>query len=114
MFPVAVTNISALEANSSIVVTSYPSMLACSAQIGSISVTTTLAPCERKDSADPFPTSPNPQTTAVFPASITSVALFIPSTKLSLHPYRLSNFDLVTESLTFIAGTPNEPSFSIS
>jgi hypothetical protein len=33
-----------------------------------------------------------------------SVALLIPSTKLSLQPYKLSNLDLVTESFTLIAG----------
>jgi hypothetical protein len=33
-----------------------------------------------------------------------SVALLIQSAKDSLHPYKLSNFDLVTESLTLIAG----------
>jgi hypothetical protein len=33
-----------------------------------------------------------------------SVALLTASTALSLHPYLLSNFDFVTESLTFISG----------
>ena len=51
---------------------------------------------------------------ATLPAIITSVALLIPSTKLSLQPYLLSNFDFVTESLTLIAGTFKLPSFSIS
>ena len=37
----------------------------------------------------------------------------MPSTKLSLQPYKLSNFDLVTESFTFIAGTKRDLSFSI-
>ena len=37
----------------------------------------------------------------------------MPSTKLSLQPYRLSNFDFVTESLTLIAGTISLPSDSI-
>ena len=50
---------------------------------------------------------------ATFPDIITSVALLIPSTKLSLQPYKLSNFDLVTESLTFIAGTKSVLFFSI-
>ena len=45
---------------------------------------------------------------------MTSVALLIPSTKLSLQPYLLSNLDLVTESFTFIAGTLRVFSFSIS
>ena len=35
-----------------------PSIAACSAQIGSISVTTTRAPWPRSDSAQPLPTSP--------------------------------------------------------
>ena len=42
--PVAVTNTSAVEITSSRVSTEYPSIHACSAQIGSISVTTTRAP----------------------------------------------------------------------
>ncbi len=41
---------------------------------------------------------------ATFPDIITSVALLIPSTRLSLQPYKLSNLDFVTESLTLIAG----------
>ena len=52
-------------------------------------------------------------TIAIFPDIITSVALLIPSTKLSLQPYKLSNFDFVTESFTLIAGTKSELSFSI-
>ena len=61
-------------------------MEACSAQIGSISVTITLAPPCLREAAEPLPTSPKPQTTATLPANITSVALFILSTRLSLHP----------------------------
>src|SRR5690554_8235674 len=37
----------------------------------------------------------------------------MPSTKDSRQPYRLSNFDLVTESLTLIAGNGKRPSCSI-
>ena len=37
----------------------------------------------------------------------------MPSTRLSLHPYKLSNLDLVTESLTLSAGNNNLPSFVI-
>ena len=48
------------------------------------------------------------------PAIIVSVALLIPSTSDSRHPYKLSNFDLVTESLTFIAGIFNDPSLAMS
>ena len=80
-------------------------MAACSAHIGSASVTNTLAPLCLSDAALPLPTSPNPATIATLPDIITSVALLIPSTKLSLHPYKLSNLDFVTESFTFIAGT---------
>ena len=54
-------------------------MAACSAQIGSISVTTTRAPWPRSDSAQPLPTSPKPQTTATLPPIITSVARLMPS-----------------------------------
>jgi adenosylhomocysteinase len=39
-----------------------------------------------KGSAESLPTSPYPHATAVFPAIITSVARFRPSTRLSLHP----------------------------
>ena len=40
---------------------------------------------------------------------MTSVPLRIPSTKLSLQPYKLSNLLFVTESLTLMAGTCNVP-----
>ena len=73
--------------------------------MGSVSVTKTLAPFCLRDAALPLPTFPKPATIAVFPEIITSVALLIPSIKLSLHPYKLSNFDFVTESFTLIAGT---------
>src|SRR3546814_10409129 len=48
--------------------------LACSAQMGSTSVTRTRAPPLRSDAADPLPTSPKPATQAILPASMTSVA----------------------------------------
>ena len=48
-FPVAVTKMSARVTASSIVTTSKPSIAACSAQIGSISVTMTRAPPLRSD-----------------------------------------------------------------
>src|ERR1700691_1451961 len=91
---------------SSIVVTSKPSIAACSALIGSISVTMTRAPMRRSECDDPLPTSPYPQITATLPATITSVARLMPSASDSRQPYRLSNFDLVTESFTLMAG-PN-------
>ena len=62
-------------------------MAAWSAQIGSISVTITLTPCEESDWAEPFPTSPYPATTATFPASIISVARRMASTSDSRQPY---------------------------
>ena len=49
--------------------------------------------------------------TATFPAIITSVALRMPSTSDSRHPYLLSNFDLVTESFTLMAGNGSWPFF---
>ena len=107
-----VTIISALLHTSSILLTAKPSIAACKAQIGSISVTITLAPAPLNEAAEPFPTSPYPATTATFPAIIISVALLMASTNDSLHPYLLSNFDLVTESLIFIAGIGKVP-FSI-
>ena len=56
--PVALTKMSALATTSSRVATWKPSMAACSAQIGSISVMMTRAPWPRSDSAQPLPTSP--------------------------------------------------------
>ena len=113
LFPVAVQTISAVPITLDNFFTSKPSIAACKAQIGSTSVTLTRAPAPRRDAADPLPTSPYPHTTAVLPAIIVSVARRIPSTRDSLQPYLLSNFDLVTESLTLIAGTKRELSFSI-
>ena len=49
-----------------------------------------------------------------FPAIIVSVALLIPSTNDSRQPYKLSNFDFVTESFTLIAGILRDPSLAIS
>jgi hypothetical protein len=46
------------------------------------------------------------------PAIITSVARLIASTSDSRQPYRLSNFDFVTESLTLKAGNGSRPSFA--
>ena len=51
---------------------------------------------------------------AHFPANIKSVARRIASTADSLQPYLLSNFDLVTESFTLIAGIGNVPFFTLS
>ena len=82
--------------------------------MGSISVISTRAPSPRADCAQPLPTSPNPQTTAVLPPIITSVARLIPSISEWRQPYRLSNFDLVTESLTLIAGHFSLPCLDIS
>ena len=82
--------------------------------MGSISVTVTIEPAPLKDAAVPFPTSPYPHTTTLFPASIISVALLTASTALSLQPYLLSNLDFVTESLTLIAGIRSVPFFTLS
>ena len=109
LFPVVVTTISASPTTDSNLLTAKPSIAACKAQIGSISVTITLAPAPLRDAAEPLPTSPYPATTATFPAIIISVALLIASTNDSLHPYLLSNFDFVTESLIFIAGSVKVP-----
>jgi len=54
--------------------------------------------------AQPFPTSPNPKIKTYFPLIKTSQALFKPSGSECLHPYTLSNFAFVTESLTFMHG----------
>src|SRR5690606_23520030 len=63
--------------------------------------------------AQPLPTSPKPHTTAILPATITSVARLMPSTNDSRQPYRLSNLDLVTESLTLMAGKASSPFLDI-
>ena len=84
MLPVAVTKMSARVTASSIVTTSKPSIAACSAQIGSTSVTSTRAPPLRSDAAEPLPTSPKPATQATLPASITSVARRMASTSAFL------------------------------
>src|SRR5450830_1297478 len=44
---------------------------------------------------------------------MTSVARLIASTNDSRQPYRLSNFDLVTESLTLIAAKASSPFFDM-
>lgn len=86
LLPVVVMKISASYKTVSSLTTSKPSIQAYKAQMGSISVTKTLAPAPFKAWAHPFPTSPYPQTTAFLPATITSVALKIPSVKECLHP----------------------------
>src|SRR5919199_3467931 len=89
-------------------------MAACSAQIGSTSVTMTRAPWPRSDSAQPLPTSPYPNTTATLPPISTSVARLMPSISECRQPYLLSNLLLVTESLTLIAGNSSVPACCIS
>src|ERR1700727_2573266 len=91
------------------VATWKPSIAACSAQIGSISVTITRAPWPRSDSAHPLPTSPEPHPSATLPPISTSVARLIPSISEWRQPYLLSNLDFVTESLTLIAGNSSLP-----
>jgi hypothetical protein len=114
IFQVVVTTTLASFTASTIFFTSYHSIAACKAQIGSISVTITLILAFFKDSADHFHTSPNQATTATLPASIRSVALLIESTRDSLQPYLLSNLDFVTESFTLIAGRGNFQAFILS
>ena len=58
LLPVAVTMMSASGMAVSIRFTGKPSMAACNAQMGSISVTITRAPAPRNEAADPLPTSP--------------------------------------------------------
>src|SRR6202040_1104891 len=60
-------------------------------------------------SAQPLPTSPYPQTTATLPPISTSVARLMPSIRECRQPYLLSNLDLVTESLTLMAGNSGAP-----
>ena len=58
LLPVVVMKMSAVSITSSRVVTWKPSIAACSAQMGSTSVTITRAPWPRSDWAQPLPTSP--------------------------------------------------------
>ena len=58
LLPVVVMKTSAVPTTSSRRWTSKPSMAACSAQIGSISVTITRAACALSEAAEPLPTSP--------------------------------------------------------
>src|SRR6266853_5336257 len=74
----------------------------------------TRAPWPRSDSAQPLPTSPYPQTTVTLPPMSTSVARLMPSISEWRQPYLLSNLDLVTESLTLIAGNRSVPALAIS
>merc|ERR1719272_486265 len=64
--------------------------------------------------AQPLPTSPKPHTMMRLPASITSVARMMPSGSECWQPYRLSNFDLVTESLTLMAANLSSPDLAMS
>src|SRR5580692_916945 len=74
----------------------------------------TRAPWPRRLSEHPLPTSPYPHTTATLPPISTSVARLIPSMRECRQPYLLSNLDLVTESLTLMAGNRRVPSRAIS
>merc|ERR1719399_2749104 len=113
-FPVVDTKMSASPTTDSIFTTWKPSMQACNAQIGSISVTMTRAPQPLMAWAQPLPTSPKPQIKARLPPIITSVARMIESGRECLQPYTLSNLDLVQQSLTLIAGKRSSPLFAIS
>mmetsp|Transcript_91930 Transcript_91930/g.256088 ORF Transcript_91930/g.256088 Transcript_91930/m.256088 type:complete len:383 (-) Transcript_91930:1566-2714(-) len=112
--PVVVTNMSIWLTTRSILTTWKPSMQACRAQIGSISLTMTRAPAPRMAKALPLPTSPKPQISARLPPIITSVARMIPSGNECRQPYTLSNLDFVTQSLTLMAGNKSSPLAAIS
>merc|ERR1719258_823020 len=109
LLPVVVMITSTMLTTSSSVTTWKPSMHACSAQIGSISVTYVMAACAFIDWAEPLPTSPKPQMTTFLPESMTSVARMIESGSEWRQPYTLSNLDLVTQSLTLMAGKRSSP-----
>merc|ERR1719215_334986 len=112
--PVVVVKMSISPTTDSKVTTWKPSMHACKAHMGSTSVTRTRAPAPRRAKAQPLPTSPYPHTRARLPPIITSVARMMPSGSECLHPYTLSNLDLVTQSFTLIAGNNNSPLAAIS
>jgi len=58
LLPVVVMKMSTCSTTSSRGATWYPSMHACSAQMGSISATITRAPAALRAEAEPLPTSP--------------------------------------------------------
>merc|ERR1719387_2703553 len=89
-------------------------MHAWRAQIGSHSAIKTRAPEPRIAKAEPLPTSPYPQIRTRLPPIITSVARMIPSGKEWRQLETLSNFDLVTQSFTLMAGNNNSPFAAIS
>src|SRR5580704_8222008 len=74
----------------------------------------TREPWPRSDSAQPLPTSPYPHTTETLPPISTSVPRLMPSMSECRQPYLLSNLDLVTESLTLMAGNSRLPARAIS
>src|SRR5580693_10094443 len=74
----------------------------------------TRAPWPRRLSAQPLPTSPYPHTSVTLPPISTSVPRLMPSMRECLQPYLLSNLDLVTESLTLMAGNSSVPARYIS
>merc|ERR1719431_1912497 len=105
LFPVAVMTMSTFCTTSDNLTTWNPSMQACRAQMGSISVTKTTQPMFFKDWQQPFPTWPYPHTTTSFPPNMMSVVRLRLSKMDSLQEYRLSYLVLITLSFTFIAGT---------
>src|SRR5438477_60399 len=90
-------------------------MAACSAQMGSISVTITRQPWPRSASAHPLPTSPKPHTTATLPPSSTMRSGPAPSghTSASLvhHQYSssVSPFHAKTAAPRGLVGVPPRP-----
>jgi len=70
------------------------------------------APCPRIAWAHPFPTSPKPKTTTVFPQSSRRSPTDCVGNECR-QPYMLSNLLLVTLSFTLIAGNNSLPDFSI-
>src|SRR5580700_440855 len=74
----------------------------------------TRAPWPRRLSEHPLPTSPYPHTTATLPPISTSVPRLMPSMSECRQPYLLSNLDLVTESLTLMAGNSSVPVLAMS
>ena len=76
--------------------------------MGSISVTATRAPCPEGLGAALTDVAVATDQ-RLLPPIITSVARLMPSMSECRVPYLLSNFDLVTESLTLIAGKDSSP-----
>jgi hypothetical protein len=111
--PVAVMNTSPAGAASAIGSTRKPRSTASRARTGSTSVTTTLAPSARADSAMPAPHAPKPATTMTLPAMSAPLARSSPSITDCAVPCALSTILVTGVSLAATTGKASFPSAAI-